>query len=95
MTLCFWSPLSNTFLFRAEPFIPTLFDVAAILGLHPYYVILSISIVYNPNGVANFEIHLGPMVDLAYTKFMRRFAAQAPASVTRNEHNAFLVYWLC
>nr|CAD1844111.1 unnamed protein product [Ananas comosus var. bracteatus] len=49
---------------------------------------------YNPHGVSDFEAHLD-LNDLAYTKFLRKFAGESPAAVTRKEHTAFLLYWLC
>nr|CAD1825803.1 unnamed protein product [Ananas comosus var. bracteatus] len=91
-TLYFWSPISNVFLFRAGPFTPTLLDVAAIVGLYPHDITLSIA--YNPDGVTDFEAHLD-LADLVYTKFIHRFAGQFPASVTKKEHTAFIFYWLC
>ncbi|XP_020080654.1 uncharacterized protein LOC109704314 [Ananas comosus] len=90
--LCFWSPASNVFLFKRGPFTPTLFDVAAITGLRPHGV--SISMSYNPDGVSEFEDRLD-LNDLAYSKFIRKFAGEFPAPVTKNEHTSFLLYWLC
>nr|CAD1821593.1 unnamed protein product [Ananas comosus var. bracteatus] len=49
---------------------------------------------YNPDGVTDFDVHLY-LADLAYTKFIHRFAGQSPASVSKKEHTAFLLYWLC
>nr|CAD1822752.1 unnamed protein product [Ananas comosus var. bracteatus] len=71
---------------------PTLFDVAAITGLRPHGV--SVSMSYNPDGVSDFEDRLD-LNDLAYSKFIRKFAGESPALVTKNEHTAFLLYWLC
>nr|CAD1837788.1 unnamed protein product [Ananas comosus var. bracteatus] len=51
---------------------PTLLDVAAIIGLRPHGVTLSVA--YNPDGASDFEAHLD-LNDLAYTKFLRKFAA--------------------
>nr|CAD1818522.1 unnamed protein product [Ananas comosus var. bracteatus] len=90
--LCFWSPVSNVFLFRVGPFTPTLLDVAAIVGLRPHDITLSMA--YNPDRVADFEAHLG-LTDLADTKFIRRFTGQSPAAVTKKEHTTFLLHWLC
>nr|CAD1822727.1 unnamed protein product [Ananas comosus var. bracteatus] len=90
--LCFWSSTSNVFLFKRGPLIPTLLDVAAITGLRPHGV--SVSMSYNPDGVSDFEDCLD-LNDLAYSKFIRKFAGESPAPVTKNEHTAFLLYWLC
>nr|CAD1818575.1 unnamed protein product [Ananas comosus var. bracteatus] len=49
---------------------------------------------YNPDGMIDFEAYLA-LADLAYTKFICRFAGQSPAPVTRKEHTTFLLYWLC
>nr|CAD1844077.1 unnamed protein product [Ananas comosus var. bracteatus] len=49
---------------------------------------------YNPDGVYDFEAHLD-LNDLAYSKFLRKFAGEFLAAVTRKEHTAFLLYRLC
>ncbi|XP_020089020.1 uncharacterized protein LOC109710695 [Ananas comosus] len=49
---------------------------------------------YNSDGVSDFEAHLD-LSDLAYSKFLRKFTGESPAPVTRKEHTAFLLYWLC
>nr|CAD1825855.1 unnamed protein product [Ananas comosus var. bracteatus] len=86
-------PIPEDFPFLSEELLtPTLLDVAAIIGLHPHGITLSIA--YNPNGVVDFEAHLD-ITDLAYTKFIRKFAGHYPAAVTKKEHIAFLLYWLC
>nr|CAD1844247.1 unnamed protein product [Ananas comosus var. bracteatus] len=90
--LCFWSPVSNVFLLKAGPLSPTLLDVAAIVGLWPHGVTLSMA--YNPDGVSDFEAHLD-LSDLAYSKFLRKFAEDSSAPVIKKEHTAFLLYWLC
>nr|CAD1821511.1 unnamed protein product [Ananas comosus var. bracteatus] len=73
-----WPSISEaylTWLDRVEaafgPLTPTLFDVAAITGLRPHGVTVSMS--YNPDGVSNFEDCLD-LNDLAYSKFIRKFA---------------------
>nr|CAD1818644.1 unnamed protein product [Ananas comosus var. bracteatus] len=49
---------------------------------------------YNPDDMIDFEAHLD-LADLAYTKFICRFASQSPTPVTKKEHTTFLLYWLC
>nr|CAD1832748.1 unnamed protein product [Ananas comosus var. bracteatus] len=77
---------------QGGPLTPTLFDVAAIVGLRPHGVTLSMT--YNPDGVSDFEAKLD-LNDLAYSKFLRKFAGESPALVTKKEHTAFLLYRLC
>nr|CAD1825888.1 unnamed protein product [Ananas comosus var. bracteatus] len=86
-------PLMADAIYLGGPFTPTLLDVAAIIGLRPHDITLSIA--YNPYGVNDFEAHLDLKVDLIYTKFIHRFADQSSALVTRKEHTTFLLYWLC
>nr|CAD1820344.1 unnamed protein product [Ananas comosus var. bracteatus] len=57
------------------PLTPTLFDVAAISGLRPHGVTVSMS--YNSDGISDFEDRLD-LNDLAYSKFIRKFAAAKP-----------------
>nr|CAD1818034.1 unnamed protein product [Ananas comosus var. bracteatus] len=80
--LCFWSSVSNVFLFKVGPFTPTLLNVAAIVGLRPHGITLSMA--YNPDGVINFKAHLD-LSDLAYTKFTRRFAGTEPFPIIQEE----------
>ncbi len=86
--LSFWSPVSNTFFFRARPSAPTLFDVAAITGLCPHGTILSLA--FSPEGTTEFDALLDPKVDLGYFKFMKRFVGQGQSRSNKEEHIAFL-----
>nr|CAD1826038.1 unnamed protein product [Ananas comosus var. bracteatus] len=86
-------PLMADAIHLGGSFTPTLLDVAAIVGLRPHGITLSI--VYNLDGVNDFEAHLDLKADLAYAKFIRRFAGQSTTPVTMKEHTTFHLYWLC
>nr|CAD1820383.1 unnamed protein product [Ananas comosus var. bracteatus] len=55
------------------PLTPTLFDIAAVIGLRPHGV--TISMAYNPDGVSDFETHLD-LNDLTYSNILCRFLAE-------------------
>lgn len=46
------------------------------------------SVAYNLDGETKFEAFLDLKTDLAYTKFMRWFAGQASAPITKKEHTS-------
>ncbi len=90
-TLCFWSPLSNTF-FHSGPFTPTLLDVNAITSLPPHDAFISYA--FTTPGMYKFDTFIDPKANLAYNKFLKLFAGPRHSPVSKDEYTAFLLYWL-
>ena len=89
--LCFWSPATNTFSFPEGYITPTVFDVFALLSLHPMGRMAHPSMAIGTGPEDDFL----KGVPLGYNEFIKHVKGAGTLPVTYKEECLFYLFWIC